>query len=413
MAVQEGATQNSAPVKSGNSTSTGAGVTTEDEEPLNLSLIMSYSDNFTVKLVFAAVIVALIAPAFFGQSASESGSVSEDRFGNLGPNAILDGIKSDYLLPVSLDRVLLLDAGSNEDWDEVPRLLRRDSSKEFVLGIVDMANTKSVQDAEALASTIHDGIASIGDIIGKDKILIATDANGDVYNGFDTVLDEYLGVDRTLHALGDGKHTDEVQTAAAKCFTDAVQCARVIDGATGKENSLNAKVRRAMLSLYLEAKSRCGLGASKKHLGSSTSEDISASVKVAPPLKVKKEIAEDPEDYEDEYETAPVEGPGFVKLFFLWLTRVLGFIYPLAQTRQALISRREELGAWRAYWTLFAAIHTIEDLLFVNLVYLMPVYMIVKMGFLGWCVIPEPDNALLVYNMIIELIRPTPKPKAD
>ncbi|GBG27446.1 Receptor expression-enhancing protein 6 [Hondaea fermentalgiana] len=396
------------------------------EQSINLKLVMGYTDTSMTKLLFAAVLVALLVPIFFGRSSREAAETQVANVNQVSPadanaldpdsglldaerEAILQGVESSDVLPVDLESVLVIDASSPEEWSQAPGILRRDSGKTYVLGVADMSEIFTLEQADSLAKTIQEGFGATSRVLGRGKVMVATIANGELYDGQNTILDESLGVDHTLHALGarsSNGAADIVQTAAARCFADGFKCARIVDSSTGLTDATNVKVRQAMLSLYMDAKSRCSLC----DVASKVKRQVDGGAAISQKNKVRTEDQED--DDEDRY----TEGPSYLKLFILWATRVLGFIYPLAQTRSALLAKKKdshEIGAWRAYWTIYAALHMLEDILFIRLVYLMPVYIIAKLCFLGWCVFPDPDNALLAYNLFVETVSPSAKKKLD
>lgn len=101
----------------------------------------------------------------------------------------------------------------------------------------------------------------------------------------------------------------------------------------------------------------------------------------------------------------------FIFLFLVWgvgarfVANLVGFIYPLYQSFHSLKDGKadETDSQWLTYWVVYAVFTLIESLtdFLSNWI---PLYHLVKIGFLVWCFLPQTLGALVIYRTVIEPI---------
>merc|ERR1711942_25579 len=77
-------------------------------------------------------------------------------------------------------------------------------------------------------------------------------------------------------------------------------------------------------------------------------------------------------------------------------------LYPAYMSIKAVQSKvKEKERRWLTYWLVYSFIHLLEPFIFV-LLWVLPLYNLVKYLFLGWCLVPSKQNgATVTFNMII------------
>ncbi len=92
----------------------------------------------------------------------------------------------------------------------------------------------------------------------------------------------------------------------------------------------------------------------------------------------------------------------FANVGGLFISNLIGFVYPSYATIRALESKnKEDDTEWLMYWVVFTTFSVVEN--FVEFViYWIPFYYPVKVTFLLWCMLPQYKGAAKVYELVIK-----------
>jgi len=228
--------------------------------------------------------------------------------------------------------------------------------------------------------------------------------------------EEYFGVknaltDKVLHRtikVSHGFKNVDAGPEAVRCVSGST-CLGVV-GDNQRENILIQQIIRELSSTFIDDK--CD---KVKVVNSSPRVEEKDGNKKRKHVLEEEDVAEVEDVTEvavDEVYRESVSSVGYFKLSLLWLTRVLGFVYPAALTRDSLLSSSNNTGGWRAYWTIFSFVCFLEDTVFKYLVFLFPIYLISKILFTIWCLYPglpdnlnaSPSNSLWIYNIVFRTL---------
>ncbi len=343
--------------------------------------------------IFVAFLACLVYPIFFS--------------GSSGPS-------------IDARSMITLDVRSGMQAPNIVDIISTDSRKEYLLALVDIGASDSP--TAKLEETCHSIIKSAALATPGLKGVIFGTIQGPKFYG-----EPHLAVDRAIlgglkaygtsmqihaiHGFGELSFEYHIREAAQSCFAEHSSCVSTLEGEPAPHARINDIVRAELLKVQARSCPPCGV-----EKGQSKSDGVDSSSEALKMVENEQE-SEKQQDVEIprtqvKYERSPSSSSGglsWVKMIFLSLTRILGFIYPLHETREALVSNNgKTLGAWRAYWFLYATIHFLEDLLFKDLEILMPVYVVAKIVFIGSLIYPGPDNALEVYSLMVSTAHNSP-----
>jgi receptor expression-enhancing protein 5/6 len=84
------------------------------------------------------------------------------------------------------------------------------------------------------------------------------------------------------------------------------------------------------------------------------------------------------------------------------LCNLVGFVYPMYRSFKALqTDNKEDDSQWLTYWIVYGFFTTVESVTDL-LSGLIPMYYLVKVGFLVWCMAPQTKGAQMIYKKVIE-----------
>mmetsp|Transcript_19190 Transcript_19190/g.35508 ORF Transcript_19190/g.35508 Transcript_19190/m.35508 type:complete len:431 (-) Transcript_19190:29-1321(-) len=371
------------------------------QEPLEAMLEQIRTQSQGTVAIFVLLLLCLLGSVFLGQG-----------HGNPMPGA-----------PVDFEtRVLWVELKSAEDVDRTVAELA--PHHDFCVGLLDM---QSRPEGEVSVTRIA---RSFVKAIALNKALrgaaLLTFNNEGMYSAqhaeLDTIVDQYEHSVpfelKSMHGFGTEKEEQKLRLSLAKCFGDPSNCPRVVEGGSVPSDILVNKHIQTNIQQHV-AKTEFHCQCPEPVCAELPSQGASSAVAGATQLAAGKTSSKEaPQAEQEQVETVPSPAStSWFKLFIIWLTRLFGFVYPFHQTYVSLRDQEERAGEWRAYWTLYAMLHFFEDLIFVRLIYLLPVYIAAKVLFIGWCIFPDIKNSLDIYNTFVHTVNsvlenPT-KPKRE
>jgi len=198
----------------------------------------------------------------------------------------------------------------------------------------------------------------------------------------------------TVHAVSDGEGTslqDLVHMAEA-CLDYDIKT--VVMASCGLSEHAR-QTRRALINL-----ANALLSNDTERTGALEEANVDSwkSSVVIEELKLKQEPTM-------ENESSPGMGWNFLSMIGIFATRIVGFLFPFHQTRKELMIRNKKretsiIPSWISYWIFFSFLSLIEDALFRHLVLILPLYLLGKLLFIGFCISP-PSNARKVYIQLM------------
>jgi hypothetical protein len=371
-------------------------------------------DSAATVVLLVALLACLLLPALLsGGSGGASGSAGAGGLGDApsSPGSVL-WLSLDTLAAASSAGSVLAAAADPVD---------------YVVGLINAGSImRGEADWDQLSSAFIASLARNKDLRGAALATYGGSLYSNAHAALDAAVDQ--AQDRvpfhlhSVHGFGASSARELVQSATQACLAGSRQgkaCPRVLE--TKGEHAVNAHI----MAQLRQARAAC----------SRTVADISAADVEQPKQATRlpgkgqqqqqqqqqlmQEHAQEREQQRrqgqaqalaeaDEVDLPRVRssvsesfrGPSLLKLFFVWLTRLFGFVLPFHRTYESLLHREHKMGEWRAYWTVYAMIHFLEDSLFIGLVYLMPIYLAAKVMLIGWCT-NELENSLRLYNGLV------------
>ena len=93
----------------------------------------------------------------------------------------------------------------------------------------------------------------------------------------------------------------------------------------------------------------------------------------------------------------------YFEIFDTLITNLVGTLYPLFWTIKSIESRSDEIKKWLTYWVVFGVFIFVD--MFKNIIVkFIPLYLLLKVGFLIWLYFPGSEGCNFVYHIIVKRI---------